>query len=184
MGLSRTKIIDNDEHVANVDEIVNALQTIDVFHYEIHEGNAYSLSQFFVALANSATATMMVSTIGGCHPHFELGVISEGNAYVLLQASPTIKHSGTTMTPVNRDRTSSNASKLVGHYSVSGVTSYAGTTLWKGIIPGGVKNTAVGGTSTQRQEWILNSGTTYIIAVRNIAGSAKNVSVDANWYEE
>lgn len=165
-----------------VDTLSESLRMIDVFHSEVHEGKGFGISHFFSAVADKTTAQMLVRA-HGVTPHIEISVGAGGDAYVLFMQGLTASGAGTTKSaPVNRNRTSSNTSGVsVFHTPV--VTTYSGTTLISNYIPGGARNSAGGGSMGERNEWVLKNGTTYVIAVRNIAGSTKNIAIQTSWYE-
>lgn len=96
---------------------------------------------------------------------------------------------GTAITPINKNRNSKKRSAL----SVAGkldATVTAGTgpvTLGVAYLPGsGTGSGKVGGAFTASEEFVLEPGRSYVIAITNSTspGAAITVGYDLFWYEE
>ena len=168
-----------------VDELTGGLYNIDIMHEHIHKGKAFNFSHFFPDVSNGATVACIFRAHSGVTPHFRGDISVGGDCHFLFMEDVTLSYSGTTGTPVNRNRHSSKESKVSGFVLSSGVTSYSGTTLLNEFIPGGTKGFAAGGAGGEVDEWCMDpSGSTYIIAIRNMGGASKNIGIKALWYEE
>jgi len=175
-----SKIVDADGESPSVDHTVDALNVINVLHHEIHEGEAYAMGSIFLGIADNANADILIKPIGSSL-HATFFGTSEGNAEARLLENPTIGDSGTQITPVNKNRTTSNESSSE-IWTGPTVTS-EGTVLYAGLMGGGTKNQTIGGAAEERDEIILNDGSLYITRITNKAGTAKNISIGCLYYE-
>ena len=165
------------------DPLNSAIATIDVEHYEIHEGDHFFFSNVIV-LGNGATGLYTIQ-VGAKPAHFVFSVSGNdagisGNTYENVVANDN----GTLLVIKNNNRMSSNTSLAVLRYNPTGLNT-TGSILLREFRAG------TGGTPSQRQsgsvsrgnEIILKSNTKYSISITNLATATNNISVDMNWYE-
>lgn len=184
MLVSLTDRNDNTKNVS-VDATINALNVIDDFHHEIHEGEVFDFSHFFPAVADGATVAVAFRAHSGVTPHIRSNIsVGADSVYKFFEtAAGALSGSGTTDTPVARNRTNIKESSVSGFVTPT-VTTYSGTTLLTEFIPGGTGPFSGGGTGGEAvNEWCIASGTTYIVAIRNISGGASDINIRAQWYE-
>jgi hypothetical protein len=171
---------DSTSQPVRLDKATNTLQTIDYEHHEIHSGSYYRAG-FQKDIPNGGTATFAITTPNTTKwLHFRPAVDAELEATVIFYENPTSITGGTSVTPRNANRNSTNTS---GATVVSDCT-YDAT----GAIPlgnqvlGSGKN--LGGNGESQFEFILKQNTTYLIVVTNDATGASNeCNIRCMWYE-
>lgn len=165
------------------DPLNSAIATMDVEHYEIHEGDHFFCS-CVQAMAGNATIDYVLS-IGNKPAHLVFSIIGNdagisGNTYENITAN----NDGTLVTPINNNRLSSNTSSIVNRLNPTGVN------ITNALILRPFRS-GTGGTPSQRQsgsiersrEVILKPNTKYLIRTTNLSTSTNNVSFDFSWYE-
>lgn len=160
--------------------VENSLSTIGHFEGEIHEGNAFMAAYFAESVADDATIVFAMTTAATQLVHIVVNAESGGDASVMITEGPTIG-GGTTITPVDLNRTTSNTSSLSIVHTPT--TNSGGTELITEFVAGGQKNFATGGSGGDRSEIIFKVNTAYTITLKNLAGSAKTLAMIIEWYE-
>lgn len=155
-----------------------SLASIDLAHYEIHEGHSFGVSHVFSGVADAAVADVRFAT-STSQPHVQFQVTASGKAQVALYQDAVLG-TGTAVTVNNRDLSKANATGVTFGHSPT-VTS-AGNLLFSEILPGGSKNSAVGGSTSSREEWMLKASTVYLVRVTNRSGAVTEISVGASGY--
>ena len=155
-----------------------ALLGIDRAHQEIHDGNAFGVSHVFSGVADAANSDVRFST-STRQPHVLFQVAASGKAQMALYQGAVLG-TGTAVTVNNRDLSKAEATGVTFGHSPT-VTS-VGALLFSEILPGGSKNSAVGGSASARDEWMLKASTVYLIRVTNRSGAASEISVGASGY--
>ena len=173
------RLQDNDGDSA-MDDVGNALRTINTEHANIHEGDAYSVSDT-TTVAAGANLDILLKVPAGVYVHLRdfSFVADDAPATVVMYETPTTTADGTAITINNKNRVSTNT---------SGITAFVGTTvtvvgnqLQHGRITA-QKN--VGGTNLEAPvEWILAPSTNYLIRFNNGGTGIANVNYDLFWYE-
>ncbi len=163
------------------------IMSIDYVHNQIHAGVTYRVCRPFIALANNANAVMAIGSSNRFN-HFIASISTSGAMWVTLyEVDWTNWHSafGTNREPVNMQRALPTnlfkSSSIVREYPT--VTNW-GTMLCTSLITGTTGNNSVGSDVRLDTEWVLNTNKFYIIAVSNVAGSGKDVSINMQWYEK
>ena len=118
--------------------------------------------------------------------HLTGNVIAYGKAYIYFYKGVTISTSGTVITPVNMNDTSSNASTASVYYG--GFLTSSGTTWCEVLSPGapgqpGGKS-PVGSEIRQDTEFVLKANTNYALYVKNILTTSYDHNINLQWYEE
>jgi len=166
------------------DDITGALSTIDTVHYEVHEGETFQSSYKSPddgAIADNASLDMLLVT-GANYAHLTFSVAAGGDCEVLFYESTVTSNDGTALAENNMQRYSTNTATVTATYTPT--VSNVGTLLHNSLQPGGRGPQAPGGTSRAETEWVLKTGTKYLIRATNRAGTAQPVSIVAQWYEE
>lgn len=164
------------------DELTGSLKTIDTFHGEVHEGEAFSVyvhTEDGADLGNDNEINIVITVPAGKELHLTGGGHSGGNAEIWFGTAGDIS-GGTPFTPVNLSGVSSEVS---GTTVLVNATVGSFTSAYRGWIIGGTRNRAFGGELRANAERILAPGT-YAIRLTNRAGSAQPADLEVLWYEE
>lgn len=167
-----------------VDEVDNALVTVDFPHHEVHEGNtflAFWKSPDGSDVADNAAFGLYLQLTSKT-AHFTFDVAGGGDTEVALWENATFSATGTVATPYNLNRMSAKATTVGVR---TGPTLVTGTLIENFLEPGGTgPSQSSGGVGRRGTEWILRTGTAYYLQGINRAGSAQPASAMAQWYEE
>jgi len=166
-----------------VDSKVGAGEGILVAHAEVHEAGMYHASHLYTTIGDDANADMLIKVGANKELHSAIAVVAGGDAYFYLYSGTTTSAIGTAITPRNMNREDGTDASDADVRHTPTVSS-AGTQLAAGFIPGGQKNQAVGGDARSGAEWILAKSTDYLARVTNKAGSAKDISIVLEYYQE
>lgn len=172
-----------------VDLFTGFITQITGDHRYIHEGKAFSYIGNTGALtAGSGTYSLSILTpvdTSKIKIHFRPSKLcATANTMLLTVADGSTVTGGTAAIPLNRNRNSTNVSKVV---LTAGVTvSVAGTTIEQDAVGGGTNpSTNQGGAAGANQEIVLKPGTTYSIKIDNIGSvTASTGYFELFWYEE
>jgi hypothetical protein len=167
------------------DELTGAAETIVYAHHEVHEGNHY-LIRDAVDLAIDSVIDIQWTTHKSIAPHLVWDISVESMMEHYVYEGATIVLAGTTVTPINNNRISTNSSRqtvaLITNASLAlanADTVVAGATqLSHGVIPAGNKK---GGSEGRDAEIILKPNTIYCF--RGIALVAGWLSFRMSFYE-
>lgn len=180
-----------EEDTSSIDTILlnakdpynSAIATMDVEHYEIHEGEHYFCS-CVQQLAGSATIDYVLS-ISNKPVHLIFSITGNdagisGSTYENIVSN----NDGTLLSPNNNNRLSTNISSITNRVNPTGVVITSAILLRQ-------FRSGTGGTPSQRQagsiernrEVILKPNTKYLIRTTNLSTSTNNVSFDFSWYE-
>ena len=160
-------------------------KTIDLVHLKVHEGDFYTASHRFEAVADSATVDVLITTgdkalsFGRGGSSSEETVTGSSTKGLPCRITVRVSHRG------NNNRTSSNGTDLTMFYGPT--VSAAGTELLSSYIPGGAKSKAIGGASEgparEGSEWILAANTNYLLRTTNTSGGAVDITISVGFYE-
>lgn len=170
--------------VAYVDSFSGAVGSIDQEHLQIHRGVTYTISrQVTIDDSGGATPTyeFLASVPASTYPHFRHIIVqSDGGPFVVeLYEGTTTSADGTSITPYNNNRNSSNTSSTACYY---GPTITDDGTLIEAFLAPSTKGSFG---SDGANEWILKPSTKYMVRITNNtagAGTSEFV-VNINWYE-
>lgn len=165
------------------DPLNSGIATLDIEHYEIHEGDHFLYSGV-MALGSGATGLYTIQV--GVKPiHFVYSVAGNdagisGNTYENVVAN----NDGTLLATPNNNRMSLTTSTMVLRLNPTGLNT-TGSTLLREFRAGtgGTPATRVSGSVNRGNEVILKSNTKYSLSITNLATATNNVSVDMSWYE-
>lgn len=168
---------------ARIDRYLHALIVVDAFHAMIHQGRAYSFSDYDsdvdIAGPKHYRITAPLERLG--ETHFEFVVNASGPCTITFGEAPTSSGIGTALTAYNRKRESSNVpfTKIRKDSTVSA----AGTiveTVRLGIAGNPAKSS--GGSLSGRHEWELRPATIYEMTITPDADNTQ-VWVNFDFYE-
>jgi len=148
-------------------------------HSRVHQGVMYHCSAISTNLANDANLDMMITTPADDAIHMIVEAAAGGLSELRVYEG-TVATGGTPEEVMNLKRTSTREWSGV---MVSGPTvSDVGTLLSAQVMPGGVKNQAIGSSSAFTLEWICKVSTAYLIRLTNRSGGALRASIGCNHY--
>ena len=171
------------------DALTGFITQISGDHRYIHEGKAFSYIGNTGALtAGSGTYSLAIQTpvdTSGLRIHLRPAKFSStANTMLLTIAEGSTITSGSIVTPINRNRNSSNTSRAIVKAGVT--VSLAGTVIDQEAVGGGANpSNNSGGSGGSAQEIVLKPGTVYSIKIDNIgATTASTGYFEIFWYEE
>lgn len=183
-GTYNIKLYNGTEDVfATADASTNAINVVDYPHHEIHGGSAY-YAVYSALKADTETIEVRIgtpNTTKWAHMLLEIDCALAGTAE-LWEATTKTHAAGNAITPMNRNRNSSNTSGLTICHTPGGaeaaaamLTQYVGASATGGRV-------AEGGGASSRHEFILKQNEAYLIRVTSRAdGNALSIILD--WYE-
>jgi hypothetical protein len=171
---------------AGLDASTYALMTISYPHHEIHDGNAYTITQFAAkdALDTGSPLTYYVvtpNTTAWAHLWFQAELADGGYVEVFEDNGTAAEFDvsgGTSQTPINMNRNSSNTSGLTITYGATVTAADAAARIDVRVI-GGKK---AAGATASRQEFIMKQNTEYLFRLSTYADNNEG-SLGLEWYE-
>jgi hypothetical protein len=170
---------------AQTDTTTGAFKTIDYPHAEIHSGDAYYLS-YTATVADGSDIEIRFSSANTTKwPHVIFNISGTSETDVDLYETTSLTHvSGNALTPVNRNRNSSETSGMTFCHTPAG--SGDGTKI-DGVIfgldtGGGATRRLAGGSASSRSELILKQNTAYLLRVTS-GTDGNRISINFDWYE-
>ena len=173
--------MDTNRTPAVVDDKLGYIVTLNALHNQIHNGNMYDADLADLALANNGVLEFIIQTGAGDLVHMQFRGSGGGDVNLQLYEGTTFSAAGTAVTPVNRNRASSNTSVVTVTHTPT--LSADGTKLADDLVPGGTGGNATGGSADIFGEWILQASTVYMLRAINISGSTKPVFIGLDWIE-
>ncbi len=170
-----------------IDATDGAYKVIDHEHALIHKGILFSLCQSNPAIANNGEILYQFKTPadGTVDIHLkDLKVWLVDNPWEIeLIEAPTVTDGTSQLTPINRNRKSSNTSQLTVY---SDPTNISGGTVLGSCLAGGgsgIGQADSGGVDGFTLEYELMPSTDYVLRVKNTSGTVNPGSVQVFWYE-
>jgi len=162
---------------ANVswDSVGDQLVQIPGEHRRIHQGVFFSISRHTTLGLNATDKILFVTPAGG-YAHLLFALRTSLEASFILTEAPTTSAAGTALTPINRNRNSSNTAQAVLTHTPT--VSAAGTQLYEMHVGGSRQ----GGDDRGNNEWLLKPETAYLFTVTSEA-AANDVTLFLDWYE-
>lgn len=170
------------------DPFVPQIETIDTFHKEIHDGNAFTTYAYSTDLDTDAYLAIAFTTPNTTKRIHIIGAMS-CSSLALAQAwegSTITPDTGTSRTVVNRDRNSSTNSVVLSIET----TPVANTVTINPTVtvPGMKLAVDVLGTTgrvkiSPLNKIILKQNTTYVFAIKSLADNGK-AGIRLTWYEK
>lgn len=163
-------------------EIPNLVEQHD--HIQVERGLAYHAG-FSVAdgspVADDASIELWVDVPAGTTPHISWTFWAGGLAQGYVYEGPTVSAEGTTITPLNRDRASSNTPGITVKHTPT-VTDI-GTAIHDGDWMGGTAGARKGaGDERAAQELRLAPSTTYLWRLTARVNNIR-LGIELDWYE-
>ena len=172
---------EGDRLVAGIEKFSQHLIMKGDIHALIHEGRFFSTGLSDVALSGGASLEILIQAPIGAPLHVRFQGSMGADASTSFFEGTTFSAAGAAITPVNRNRRSTNAA---GGTWTSGPTITAdGTELFSGVIPGGSGGNAPGAQAAGFQEWILGSGVNYLARITNLTGQAQVANLEIDFYD-
>lgn len=170
------------------DPLTHALKTIDSDHYYIHHGLMYSYSEYFTLTTGTSRFIAFKTPASLYDIHYRLTQLdaSADKARVNLYEGSVITGGSDKLTSLfNHNRQTSKTSAMQSF--VSGTAhSTPGTLILYGYVPGGtsVGQSRNGASTGQRNEWVLDRDTIYVVEIINGSSGDNIINIVINWYEE
>ena len=158
------------------------LITVDVNHQRNHDGRAYYAYKAYPAsspLASLASIDIMFACAAGIIPHLNVEAMCMGDAELKIYENAT-STGGTSFTPINRNRNSTNVSQSA--MVINPTVTATGTEIDYQIIAGGVGKKSGGGESGSL-EYVLKPLTNYLFRLTNVNGTNHAAFLALEWYE-
>ena len=163
-----------------IDGSVHGAQaTMDIVHYEIHEGDHYT-APYKESIGSGSLSTILIETPASASTisHFVF-VISTSAAGSLEFRKESDGTAGTAITPENNNQVlGGTANTTISH---NGAATSAGTLLECAYLGGGASSKS-GGAGGSRIEWELDQSAKYILEF--VSSAASVVAWNLFWYEE
>jgi len=173
----RGMISDTEDRRAWLDSASHALETIEIEHFEVHRGDAYTIARFTSVAAGAFYDWEFTTpnTAKWLHMFFDIEVEAESEISVYEDADLGV---GGVDGAYNRNRNSANVTGAT--IKINPAINALGTLLWSWKLGSGKK---FGGESRERNEFVMKQDTTYLFRVKNTSASPGWVSVQFHWYE-
>lgn len=170
---------------SGVDASTESLQVVDYEHHEIHSGSHYHIADVEDLSINNVFDMQFTTPNITKWSHLTFKLDTEAETLWYIYEGVVIVTPGTTITPLNNNRNSTNTSgnTIAGILNTSVAnansdTTVAGATIIShGIIGAGRS----GGSASRENELILKQNTIY--SLRAIASAAGYISFTVEWYE-
>jgi len=199
-GTGLADIVDSIDGKMGGDAVLGMQATIDAFHHEIHEEEAFvAFKAETLTNIGEFIAIAFITPSGTNQVHLTTAGSSTGKAKIGLYESPTIDvDEGTQIAPLNRWRDSTNDSILTSvktaptanevttyttaqsvDANISRTTVLEEQTIGDSGGPQGSGSGNIGG----RQEWVLAPATQYVMVIETLTNDDNYVSLNPSWYE-
>ena len=167
------------------DKSTNAINVIDYAHHEIHDGNLYQNVQLFTLGAGERQGTIIRTSGVASRTHLQFAVNSNAELNIKFYCeSAGIQDggAGTQLSGVNLRRDTANTAST-SVWSNAIVVNSGQLVLEEQIGEStGPQSANIGGDFSSRTEFILASGSTYILEVTAV-GADTDVGIHLEWYE-
>ena len=160
----------------------------DIAHRKINKNRKFfsaSLSAGRTTTGGNTDLDFNISTTGCTDKvHFQAIVQSNKDAlFKFVEAITTTGGAGTGVTAYNHDRNSTNAAALVVKHTPTASTTGASAAVLASGHVNNYKTYYLGGENHQREEWVLKTGTQYLLRV-TAEDSTCDIYTNMKWYEE
>ena len=172
---------EGDRLVAGIEKFSQHLIMKGDIHALIHEGRFFSTGVAIESAANNVSAELLIQTPAGAPLHARFSGFTGGNATNALYEGTTFSVAGAAVTPVNRNRRSTNVAR--GTFTSGPTITDDGTPIFLGYTGGGAGGSAAGGSSASFEEYILAASTTYLARITNTAGNNQPVTLSMDFYD-
>ena len=164
-----------------IDAATHALNTIEYEHHEIHGGSSYTLSRPLTLPVANDDEIRIATPNTTKWAHMIFSAVSDAAVTVSLYETTTLTHVvGNVLTPINRNRNSTNTSGLTICHTPGGAGD--GNLLYSSTAgAGGNPAQSAPGVIGGRFEFILKQNTAYLLRIAGASGDV--VSINLEWYE-
>lgn len=154
-------------------------------HAYIHQGIGFTISNESTSVAAGSTYAIALQVPENLFVHIRpTSWSSTANLGELKLFEGSTIAGGSAITPVNHNRNSKNASKVVCTAGVTATNTLATLLLNETAGTGGIFAAGAGG-GGQNDEWVLKPGKTYVFQFENIGATTATVFYfNFFWYEE
>lgn len=140
-------------------------------------------------VVNAVANTFLAGGAPSVYCHFKAASVGSNAAVTVSLLEGYVKAEANTVsaiTPMNRNRINPVASKitLTGGTNVTPTQEAVYATLVTAVIGANLPAYKVGGDIKQAEEWVLDPGSNYCVAISNASGGNALISYDLFWYEE
>lgn len=166
-----------------IDDESKAILMINTDHYEVHQGNMYSITYLQPhgsELANDASVEILF-VVGAKEAHLESKLSTGGDFEIRLFEGTTVSAAGAAIPSFNRNRES--AKTATATVTSAPTVTGDGTELAARFVPGGTGGLTPGESVRTGTEIILAPNTNYLFRVTNRAGTAQQFGLKLEWYE-
>lgn len=164
-----------------IDITTGASVGIDYAHSEIHSGNHYKAGKQNISLNQDDTIELLfVAPDTTTWAHWVLVAQTTGQCVIQVYEGTTTSDNGTSITPINRNRNSSNVATVAVYYAPT-VTD-DGTKIAERWLGGFGFKEASSSEYRGNKEFILKRNTKYLVRLTAINDSIKGV-IGGDWYE-
>lgn len=160
----------------------NVVKSIN--EYYIEQGLFFSAEYLFAAVANDGYAYLRVTNPSSNKKlHVQFNVNNEKKMYVASFANTTYSGNGTAVTKFNRNTGSSNVAEAVIYHTptINVLGSQRGNSM---IAVNANQYVQIGGAPSAYIDSIVAPGKEILIRLQNKGGSAQDIAITVNWYEE
>lgn len=174
----------NGARFVNGDPESASLTIVEDDHRKAYTGELFTVSDR-ASLAGGATDDVVIRT-GDNPPSIRYAATSELALDIILYEEPTVSALGTPLTPFARNRgLAANESLLTTTFFDASTVTDPGQELLDVYLPGGQKNSAVGGAGNSDVVYVLKPDTDYLLRVINLVENNTNeFSLILTFYED
>jgi hypothetical protein len=164
------------------DPLTGSTVIISYEHYEIHNNNHYTVSDYDNEVDTGTPKYWLFTTGADKYIHFRVRVVSSLNGLIEIFENPTITDNGTEITIYNNFRSSVNIPDMTAYYDPT-VTD-DGTRLYVEVMgsDGTNPNGSGGGIMQSADEFILKQNEEYLVKYTTDSNDNR-VSICAEFYE-
>lgn len=180
--MTSTRIVQGGTDTNHLAVRTKAATVMPKQHYEVHEGESFSVSHSFGSVGNGNTVLFRLTT-GTKYANLTWSIDAGGLSLITLQEGTTFSVAGTTVMIFNRNRNVSTTTTAVAKHTPT--VDDAGTVIRSEQIPGGSNPSRGGGGSSREDlEWIMIPSTDYLWSITNQSGSAQYITIEIDFYNE
>ena len=182
MGLLTGRISGGKHREVWLDKATHVISTIEYEHHEIHAGSAYTLSRPVTLPVANDDELRIAQPNTTKWAHIIFSVVSDAAVTVsLYEGTALVYEAANILTPINRNRNSTNTSGLSICHTPSGVGA-DGSLIYSTTagVAGNPASSAPGAVAA-RFEFILKQNTAYLLRIAGASGDVLTTNLE--WYE-
>jgi len=153
--------------------------TLSNSHFKIHQGDYYS-SGYYATGITAGSSIQLIMNVSSTHQAHTSIKVKHGIDATLQVYEGVTYTGGTTVTPQNNNRASTNTSTMT---FVHTPTTPSGTMIWQEYFPGGSGPTSPGATGTSGEQTVLKPSTTYMFELTNTGSVTDELQIILAYYE-